>query len=67
MKTAELRQMTLGQLHQALKKIRRDYSIARFKVLSGQETNVAQLKTMKASVARGRTLLREKQAEVSAS
>lgn len=67
MKATEIRQMSQKQLVETLKKLRRERAVLRFKVSSGQENNFAKLKSLKSDIARVRTLMREKELQVSAS
>ncbi len=56
MKIQELRQLTPKKLLEKFNKIRREYSVARFHVKTGKNQNVAQLKKLRRTIARIKTL-----------
>ena len=60
MKIQELRQLSEKKLKDALHKARRDASVARFHVLTGQNQDTAKLKSLRKMVAQILTLLKEK-------
>lgn len=61
MKIQELRQMTLVQLQEKLKKTERELARVRFHVRTGQNQNTAQIKKLRLLVAQIKTLLRDEQ------
>ncbi len=59
MKIKEIRQLSETKLKELLKKTRREWSVARFHVNTGQNQNTAQLKKLKKNIAQILTLQKE--------
>ena len=60
MKIKEIRKLTKDQLHKNLDKFKKDLFNLRFQKANGQLTNPSKFKETKKSIARIRTLIKEK-------
>ena len=58
---AELRDLTVDELHQKLAEIKRKLFNVRFQVTTGQQDNTASMKLAKRDIARIKTVLRERE------
>jgi large subunit ribosomal protein L29 len=58
---AELRDLTVEELHQKLAEIKRKLFNVRFQVTTGQQDNTALMKMAKRDIARIKTVLRERE------
>ncbi|MBI1729446.1 50S ribosomal protein L29 [Candidatus Acetothermia bacterium] len=58
---AELRDLTVEELHQKLAEIKRKLFNVRFQVTIGQQDNTASMKMAKRDIARIKTVLRERE------
>ena len=67
MKAKELRDLTLEQLGAKATEIRNEYFGARVRFATGQLENTAKLRTLRRTIARLETVLREKSAKGGAS
>lgn len=61
MKISELRQLTPKKLLEELEKAERALAVSRFHVKTGQNQNVAEIKKLRNTIARIKTLLVEKE------
>lgn len=56
----DLRSMTVGQLHTELKAVRRQLSVVRFHIRTGQSKEVSKLRNLRKNVAQIKTVLSSK-------
>ena len=61
MKTAEIRLLSIDELHSKLADARQEYMNLRFQVVNGQLTDTSRLKQSRREIARYETLLRERE------
>ena len=61
MKTAEIRLLTINELHTKLADARQEYMNLRFQVVNGQLTDTSRLKQSRRDIARFETILRERE------
>ena len=61
MKTAEIRLLSIDELHSKLADARQEYMNLRFQVVNGQLTDTSRLKQSRRDIARFETVLRERE------
>ena len=67
MKASELRDLTISELEAKAREVRTEYFGARVRFATGQLENTAKLRTLRRTIARLETVLREKSAKGGAS
>ncbi len=61
MKTADIRLLSIDELHSKLADARQEYMNLRFQVVNGQLTDTSRLKQSRRDIARFETVLRERE------